>query len=129
MWPAWEPIQKAKDDTPLRAELGSFLSPVTQYCPTPFSDINHQPQDTLLLAAIWRVSKAEYVRMLREGSEVSRYSTDDLWRMLIPVSEIEESYHYLYGPDAVPPTEASMREARIFPLNTMRKTAAIMFRS
>lgn len=95
-------IRKAQDDTPLRQELESFLSPVMQYCPTPFSDINDEPQDTLLLASIWRVSKAEYVRMLREGSDVSQYPSDDLWRMMIPVSEIEESYHYLYGPDAEP---------------------------
>lgn len=95
-------IQKARDDTPLREELESFLSPIMQYCPSAFSDINDNPQDTLLLAAIWRVSKAEQVRMLRENTEESIYTPDEFWRLMIPVSEIEDSYHYLYGPDAVP---------------------------
>ncbi len=95
-------IRKAQDDTPLRKELESFLSPVMQYCPTAFSDINDNPQDTLLLAAIWKVSKAEQVRMLRENTEESIYPPDEFWRLMIPVSEIEESYRTLYGPDAVP---------------------------
>ena len=95
-------IQKAQDDTELRKELNDFLLPVMQYCPSPFTAVNDEQQDALLLAAIWRITTAEQVRQYREDDTNSLYPEDEEYRMMIPIEEIEASYRYLYGPDAVP---------------------------
>ncbi len=95
-------IQKSRDDTALRAELGDFLLPVMQYCPTPFTNINDEQQDALLLAAIWRVTTAEQVRQYRENDETSLYPEDEEYRLLIPIEEIEASYRHLFGSEALP---------------------------
>lgn len=94
--------KRSQDNTPLRNEMNDFLSPVMQYKPEAFTDINESKQDALLLAAIWRVTDAENIREEKEKTTISNYQTDDLGRMLIPISEIEQSYSYLFGPDAVP---------------------------
>lgn len=90
-------IERARDDTALRQELYDFLLPVMRHNPEPFTDVNETRQDALLLAAIWRVTEAERVRLLRDESGVSSYPIDGLGRMLIPVSEIEDSYLHLFG--------------------------------
>lgn len=95
-------IQRSQDDTALRSELMDFLEPVVQYMPSPFDDVNDNPQEALLLGAIWRVTDEERIRMLREKDDVSRYPTDDLGRMEIPVSKILDSYAALFGKDAQP---------------------------
>ncbi len=95
-------IQRSQDDTALRAELDDFLQPIMQYNPSAFEDVNATRQDALLLSAIWRLTDAERIRQLRENTDVCRYPMDDNARMLIPLEEINASYAYLYGPDAVP---------------------------
>ncbi len=95
-------IQKSRDDTALRKELSDFLLPVMQYCPSPFTNINDEQQDALLLAAIWRITTAEQVRQYRENDETSLYPEDEEYRLLIPIEEIEASYRHLFGPDALP---------------------------
>lgn len=49
-------IRNSQDDTELREEIMEFLEPVTLYNPAAFSDINDNPQDALLEAAVWKVS-------------------------------------------------------------------------
>ena len=95
-------IQKANDDTELRAELEDFLTPIVQYNPSAFTDVNETQQDSLLLAAVWRITEAERIRQLQENSSVSKYEMDDLGRMLISVKEVEESYAFLFGTTAKP---------------------------
>lgn len=95
-------VERAQDTTALRAELEEFLLPVIQYNPQAFDDVDETTQDAPLLAAIWRVTEAERIRQLRENTDVSAYAMDDLSRMLIPIEEIEASYAFLFGPDAVP---------------------------
>ena len=107
-------IQKAQDDTPLRKELNDFLLPVMQYCPSPFTNVNDEQQDALLLAAIWRITKAEQVRQYREDDQTSAYPEDEEYRILIPIEEIEASYRYLFGPDAVPNHHSIEEESQGF---------------
>ncbi len=95
-------VEHARDDTELRDELYDFLLPVMQYNPEAFTDVNKTKQDALLLAAIWRVTEAERIRQLIDGSGVSNYAMDDTGRMMISVEEIEESYAYLFGEEAIP---------------------------
>ncbi len=95
-------IQRSQDDTALRAELDDFLQPIMQYDPSAFEDVNATRQDALLLSAIWRLTDAERIRQLRENTDVCSYPMDDNSRMLIPLEEINASYAYLFGPDAVP---------------------------
>jgi len=93
-------VKRARDDAPLRAELYEFLLPVMQYDPEPFTDINKTEQDSLLLAAMWQVTESERIRQLRDSDGISSYPIDDLGRMMVPVSEIENSYAELFGKDA-----------------------------
>jgi len=90
-------IERAQDDTALKQELYDFLLPVMQYDPEPFTNVNESRQDALLLAAIWRITETERIRQLKDNSGISSYPIDDLGRLLIPVSEIEDSYMYLFG--------------------------------
>ena len=95
-------LEKAIDDSELKEELYEFLTPVMQFNPEPFTDVNKTKQDALLLAAIWQVTEKERIRQLVEGSDISAYPIDDTGRMLIPINEIEKSYNHLFGPDAIP---------------------------
>lgn len=97
-------IQKARDDTPLKTEFMDFLSPILEYSPSPFTDINGEeaPKEALLQAAIWKVTQAELIRQRQEKDDASIYPYDDQGRMIIPVEEITGAYASLYGPDAVP---------------------------
>lgn len=95
-------VQKSQDDTALKEELYDFLLPVMQYIPSAFESVDGNQQDTLILAAIWRVTNAEQIRQLQEKDSVSRYASDDLGRMLIPLEEINASYAVLFGEDAEP---------------------------
>ena len=81
-------------------EVAYFISPLTAFCPDAFSDVNDTDQDALLLSAIYRVTTAEQIRQARENAAECLYPLDDLGRMLVPVSEIEDAYHALYGADA-----------------------------
>ena len=94
-------IQRSQDDTALREELMDFLSPVTQYIPDPFTDINDNPQDSLMLAAIWKLTDAERIRQIREDDDECIYPIDQGF-MLIPVQAVTDSYASLYGKDAKP---------------------------
>lgn len=95
-------VRRARDDTALREELMDFLDPVIQFIPDPFEDVNDNPQDSLMLAAIWKLTDAERIRQIREKDENSIYPIDDDGFMLIPLKTITDSYALLYGPEAVP---------------------------
>lgn len=103
-------IRKAQDDTPLRNELYDFLSPVMQYTPPAFTDVNdtknEQLSDVLISSAIWQLTWKENIRQTQQHiagkDETSIYPLDDESRMMIPVAEIEKVYHALFGPKAVP---------------------------
>lgn len=102
-------IQRATDDTELKAELFDFLEPVLANYPiTPFEDVREDSQDALVLSAIWKITDAEQIRMLREEDENSRYPIDDNGRLIIPVEEVEEAYHELFGDDAQPTHKAAI---------------------
>ena len=93
-------IRNSQDDTELREEIMEFLEPVTLYNPAAFSDINDNPQDALLEAAVWKVTEKERIRQLQEKDEVCAYPLDDLGRMIVPQQEIILAYDELYGSDA-----------------------------
>lgn len=108
-------VRQAADTTALKEEFYYFLQPVLAYSPEPFEDITATEQDAFLDAAAYRVSIAEQIRMMQEqqknsSAEVTcNYAVDDQGRIAIPVAEIEESYHTLFGPDA-PLTHRSVEE-------------------
>lgn len=102
-------IQRATDDTELKAELFDFLEPVLANYPiTAFTDVRQDNQDALVLSAIWKITDAEQIRMLRENDENSRYPVDDTGRLIIPVEEVEQAYHELFGEDAQPTHKAAI---------------------
>ena len=79
-----------------------FLNPVIQFIPDPFEDVNDDPQDSLMLASIWKLTDAERIRQIREKDDESIYPIDDEGFMLIPLKTVTDSYASLYGKDAVP---------------------------
>ncbi len=95
-------FRSATDDTALRTELFDFVAPVAQYQPTPFEDISQSDQNAFVMAAIYRITEAERVRMLQQKTDEYSYPVDTLGRLLIPVAEVDASYAYLFGPDAAP---------------------------
>ena len=59
-------VRELTDDTALREEISYFLQPLTAYNPIPdFDDVNEEDIDELLRAAVWRITEAERIRMLR----------------------------------------------------------------
>lgn len=113
---AWgvQSIRRATDDTGLKTELTDFLLPVSQYNPSAFTTAQNSDQDALLLAAIWRVTDAERIRLLRNENSASNYAVDDLGRMLIPISEIEDSYAYIFGKGMKPKHHTIGEEGQSF---------------
>ena len=98
-------IQKALDDTTIKGTIFDFLEPVTANQPVhPFTDVNDTEQDALIMAAVWKITNQENIRMLREKDDVFSYAqTDDgSGRIIVPLSEIDAAYASLFGPDAKP---------------------------
>ncbi len=95
-------VRELVDDTALRDEIGYFLQPLTAYNPIPdFDDVNAEDIDELLRAAVWRITEAERIRMLREKDENTKYELDNNGRLIVPVAEVEASYKVLFGEKAV----------------------------
>lgn len=95
-------VRDVTDDTTLRDEILYFLKPITTYNPVPeFDDINAEDYDELLRAAVWRITEAERIRMLREKDDNTAYELDNNSRLIVPLTEVEDSYKYLFGKDAV----------------------------
>ena len=95
-------VRELTDDTALREEIQYFLQPLTAYNPFPdFDDINEEDLDESLRAAVWRITEAERVRMLREKDDNTKYELDNNGRLVVPVAEVEASYKVLFGENAV----------------------------
>ncbi len=95
-------VRELTDDTALRDEIAYFLQPLTAYNPIPdFDDVNEEDIDELLRAAVWRITEAERIRMLREKDENTQYELDNNGRLIVPVAEVEASYKALFGENAV----------------------------
>lgn len=95
-------VHEIADDTKLRDEISYFLKPITTYNPVPeFENVNEADFDELLRAAVWRITEAERVRMLREKDDNTAYELDGNSRLIVSVTEVEDSYRYLFGTDAV----------------------------
>ncbi len=95
-------VRDLADDTVLREEIYYFLQPLTTYNPVPdFLDINEEDHDALMRAAVWRITEAERVRMLREKDDNTAYELDNNGRLIVPVTEVEAEYKYLFGDAAV----------------------------
>lgn len=91
-------IRHWTDTTPLQNEMYDFLNPVMQFFPSDFESASEEGQDSLLLAAVYRVSEAERIRQLREKDDTCTYELDETqWRMKIPKAVIAESFAYLFG--------------------------------
>ena len=95
-------IKESLDTTYLHEEMYYYLEPLMYYAPDPFTDGAKNPQDAFLTASAYRVINAERIRMARDKDEFTQYPVDDYSRIGVPVSEIEEAYKALFGPDAVP---------------------------
>lgn len=103
-------INKWGEQTELREELYTFLNPVMQFSPAAFDSAADTAQDSLLLAAIYRVSEAERIRQLREKDDNCAYPLEEeQWRMQIPRHVIEESFATLFGSD-IPLTHRTVAE-------------------
>lgn len=95
-------VRELADDSALREEIYYFLQPLTTYNPVPeFETINEDDYDELMRAAVWRITEAERVRMLKEKDDTTSYDLDSNGRLIVDVSEVEASYRYLFGNEAV----------------------------
>lgn len=95
-------IRQLRDTTALQQELYDFLEPIMLRNPVAFEDGEQAEQDSLLLAAIWRITRAEQIRQLQEKDDTPAYQTDEHGRLIIPIGEVLRSYTDLFGEDAVP---------------------------
>lgn len=66
------------------------------------------------------------MRQYREDDTNSLYPEDEEYRMMIPIEEIEASYRYLYGPDAVPNHHNIEEESQGFASSTIPIMRVIM---
>ena len=87
------------DDTPLRNELSLAIDPVMQLCPPPFEDAGTaEEQDTLVMAAIYKIAETERIRQLREKDDTCVYELEEtMWRMIVPQADVEASFATLFG--------------------------------
>ncbi len=93
-------IRSATDTTELKEEMYYYLEPVLMYTPTAFENVNETEQDNLLIAAAYRVSQLEQIRMWRENDDTTSYAVDDNGRIAVETKIVTESYQALFGPDA-----------------------------
>lgn len=95
-------IRNATDQTDLMTELHDFAYPISYYQPTAFDELEEADSDKLLLAAVYKITKAEEVRQLRENTGEFSYDLDEEARLIIPTETITKAYKTLFGQDAEP---------------------------
>ena len=104
-----------------------FSAPRHAVLPFPFTAVNDEQQDALLLAAIWRITTAEQVRQYREDDTNSLYPEDEEYRMMIPIEEIEASFTGIcMDPMPCLIITTSKRRARASPSSTIPIMRVIM---
>ena len=95
-------IRNASDHTELMNELHDLAYPISYYQPTAFDELADADSDKLLLAAVYKITKAEEVRQLRENTGEFSYELDAEARLIIPTETITKAYKTLFGKDAEP---------------------------
>lgn len=106
-------VTKATDRTDLMNELAEVAAPLIEYQPTTFSSIDKADQAVLLQAAIYRITEAERIRQLREGTDTYAYERDDYGRIILSLKEVNESYALLFGKDATPHHQTLGKESGV----------------
>ena len=108
-----ELITKATDRTDLMNELADVAAPLIEYQPTAFDSIDKADQAVLLQAAIFRITEAERIRQLREGTDTYAYERDDYGRIILSLKEVNESFATLFGKDATPHHQTLGKESGV----------------
>lgn len=78
------------DDSKLR-EYDAFLAPIVMQDPVPFEDSTKANEEFVLNASLWKAITAN------NGSNYTDY--DDNGRVLIPLGDVVDACHELFGPD------------------------------
>jgi len=102
-------VRKATDHSELMVELRDLAAPLIEYQPTAFDSLEEADDTTLLQAAIFRVTDAERIRQLQEKTDTYNYETDEYGRLILPVTEINNSFKAMFG-DAVTPNHQTLGE-------------------
>lgn len=95
-------IQKARDTSYLKEDMYYTLLPLTAYAPAAFEDVNADPQDALIQAALFRLTNREAIRSQQDPAYLSPYRVDEFGRTAIPIDDVSASYAALFGPEATP---------------------------
>lgn len=94
-------IVKTRDTSYLKEDMYYVLLPLTQYAPTAFESVNESEQDALIQAALYRITNRELIRQRQSADYTTPYKTDEFGRTLVPLADVEDAYHELFGNDAV----------------------------
>ena len=84
-------VKNKKDNTALKSEYEDMLKPVVMFDPDPFDDLTQADETQLVYAAIWNLLTDE------EGADKYGYSTGETVGIVVPQSDIEQSFIYLFG--------------------------------
>ena len=80
----------ATDDSRLRS-YDTYLSPIVMQDPEPFASVDEASPEMILEASLWRA-------VSQNGAQYNNY--DDEGRTLIPLGDVVDASHELFGPDS-----------------------------
>ena len=90
VWGVGQQIYRAvTDDSQLRA-YDTFLSPVVMQDPEPFESPKEADAEMIMKASLWRA-------VTQNGAQYNSY--DDQGRTLVPLGDVVDACHALFGPD------------------------------
>lgn len=90
VWGVGQRIYRAvTDDSPLRA-YDTFLSPIVMQDPEPFESPKEADAEMVMKASLWRA-------VTQNGAQYNSY--DDQGRTLVPLGDVVDACHALFGPD------------------------------
>lgn len=95
-------IQRATDHSALQTELEELAAPLIEYPPKEFASIDKADPEGLLIAAIYRLADRDRIYKLQNHTDASRYVVDEYGRLVIPVTEVNESFRILFGSSVTP---------------------------
>lgn len=95
-------IQRATDHSALQAELEELAAPLIEYPPKEFASIDEADPESLLIAAIYRLADQDRIYKLQNHTDTSRYVVDEYGRLVITVTEVNESFRTLFGSSVTP---------------------------
>lgn len=95
-------VRTMRDTSHLTEEMYYTVRPLAQYTPKAFEAVDKADQAPLIQAALYAVTNREWIRQQQDPNYETPYEIDDFGRTIVPIADVTEAYHALFGDEFTP---------------------------